>query len=321
MRIALATVGTTGDVRPFGALAAGLRAAGHAVTAVSWELHGPALQEAGAEFVPAGPATSTDEIRSTAAQAAAARSPMDQVAVLRDFHLRDAPAHYRRLRQVLPGHDLVVLHGIHSLAEAAATDAGLRWTSAVFDPVLLPTGTRPPAGMPQLGPSNRAGWWLLDRMLRRLDGPLHAALAEAGSPAPRAVTMFRARSPLLHLVACSPAIVDAPSDLPPTTHLTGAWVPVADPPPLDPALDAFLAAAEPPVVVSFGSMAMDDAESILRIITSAAAAAGVRAVVQLPGGDGIRVEGQDVLLLHAPVDHRALFPRAAAVVHHGGAGT
>ncbi|HEX2142258.1 MAG TPA: nucleotide disphospho-sugar-binding domain-containing protein, partial [Candidatus Limnocylindria bacterium] len=75
------------------------------------------------------------------------------------------------------------------------------------------------------------------------------------------------------------------------------------------------------VVVSFGSMAMDDAESILRIITSAAAAAGVRAVVQLPGRDGIRVKGQDVLLLHAPVDHRALFPRAAAVVHHGGAGT
>ena len=32
------------------------------------------------------------------------------------------------------------------------------------------------------------------------------------------------------------------------------------------------------------------------------------------------VDGDDVLSI-GPVDHRALFPRSAAVVHHGGAGT
>ncbi len=37
MRVALATVGTTGEVVPFVALARGLTAAGHDVTAVSWE--------------------------------------------------------------------------------------------------------------------------------------------------------------------------------------------------------------------------------------------------------------------------------------------
>jgi UDP:flavonoid glycosyltransferase YjiC (YdhE family) len=90
MRIALATVGTTGDVVPFAALARALRAAGHDVTAISWELHRRAFEEAGASFAPAGPPTTWQEIARTAYRAAAASSPLAQVAVLRDFHLRDA---------------------------------------------------------------------------------------------------------------------------------------------------------------------------------------------------------------------------------------
>ena len=69
---------------------------------------------------------------------------MDQVATLRDFHLADGEAHYRQLRDLLAGHDLVVLHGIHALAHAAVLDLGVPWATAVFDPVLLPTAAAPP---------------------------------------------------------------------------------------------------------------------------------------------------------------------------------
>ncbi|HET6379435.1 MAG TPA: nucleotide disphospho-sugar-binding domain-containing protein [candidate division Zixibacteria bacterium] len=320
MRIALATVGTTGDVRPFAALAAGLVEAGHRVTAVSWELHRCAFDATGTEFVAAGPATTAEAIHDTAVRAAAARNPADQVAVLRDFHLREAPAHYRRLREVLPGHDLVLLHGIHALAQAAARDARLRWATAVFDPVLLPTRTRPPAGMPQLGPFNRAAWWLLDRMLRRLDAPLHEALAAAGSPNPGAVTMFRARSPRLHLVACAPAIADPPSDLPAFVHVTGAWLPAGEPEPLPTRVTDFLSAGPPPVAVSFGSMAVEDIAGVWQAVVEAVAAVDARAVVQMPHAPEAAAP-PGVLLLREAVDHRALFARAAAVVHHGGAGT
>ena len=240
MRVALATVGTTGDVVPFVALARGLTAAGHDVTAVSWEVHREAFEGVATKFVPAGPPTTREEIADTASRAAAAGSPLAQVAVLRDFHLRDTADHHRQLRAVLPGHDLVVLHGIHTLAEAAARDAGLAWASAVFDPVLLPTATAPPAGMPSLGPLNRLEWRLLDRMLRRHDKPLRAALEEAGSASARDVTMFRARSRRLHLVGCSPHIAPPPADLAPSTHFTGAWVDPAPPAPLPADVDAFL---------------------------------------------------------------------------------
>jgi UDP:flavonoid glycosyltransferase YjiC (YdhE family) len=313
MRVALATVGTTGDVRPFAALAGTLVATGHEVTAISWELHGAAFEGTGARFEAAGPATSQADISATAERAAAVSSPTRQVAVLRDFHLRDGVTHVRQLRDVLAGHDLAVIHGIHSLAQAAADDIGLPWASAVFDPVLLPTASAPPTGMPNLGPLNPLAWRFLDRMLRPLAAPLHAVLAEAGSQA--RPPLFRGRSPLLHLVACSPAIIRVPPDLPATTHVTGAWPPPAGAP-LAPELAAFLDAGEPPIAVTFGSMSGQSTSQVDASIVAAARALGRRLVIQ--GGDS---EASDKVITVGEVDHRRLFPRAAAVVHHGGAGT
>lgn len=318
MRIALATVGTTGDVVPFVALTHGLLGAGHEVTAVSWDLHRSAFEAAGALFVAAGPATSAADIARTAARASAVGSPMAQVAVLRDFHLRDAAAHYRGLRNALPGHDLVLLHGIHSLAEAAARDADLRYATAVFDPVLLPTASAPPAGMPSLGPLNRLAWRMLDLMLRRQDGPLHDALRGAGSPSAGQLTMFRARSPLLHLVAVSPVIAPPPRDLDAATQFSGAWIRNDAPAPLQAALDAFLADGDPPVVISFGSMAAPDQAAVMTATLAGVAEAERRAVLQ--DGSDAGVDSSGVMHIGS-TDHRALFPRARAVIHHGGAGT
>ena len=317
MRIALATVGTSGDVVPFVALARGLTAAGHDVTAISWERNRDAFDGAAGAFFGAGPATSGEEIADTASRAASAGSPLAQVEVLRDFHLRHAADHYQRLLEVLPGHDLVVLHSIHTLAEAAARDAGLTWASAAFDPVLLRTATAPPAGLPSLGPFNRLSWWLLDRMLRRQDRPLRVALEAAGSASARRVTMFRAQSTRLHLIACSPSITPPPRGLERTVHFTGAWV---DPRPsasLPREVEQFLAAGPPAVVVTFGSMAAPDPAALAAAVATGCRNAGLRVVAQ---GAATEASGADVLAI-GPVDHRALFPHAAVVVHHGGAGT
>lgn len=320
MRIAIATVGTTGDVRPFAALAPALLAAGHEVSAFSWELHRPAFAGTGVDFEAIGPTTTWDAIRETARLAADARTPQQQVAVLRDFHLREGASHYRALREALPGHDLVLLHGIHSLAEAAARDAGLHYATAVFDPVLLPTRDHPPAGMPGMGPLNGMGWWLLDRMLAGVGRPLADTLRSAGSSSAGEVRLFRARSPLLHLVACSPTLAEVPSDLRPSIAFTGAWVPSAAPQPLPADVDAFLGSGPAPVVVSFGSMAFGDPGRLGETVEAALRSAGARAIVQRGAAELAPGPGDDLLVV-GEVDHRALFPRAAVVVHHGGAGT
>jgi sterol 3beta-glucosyltransferase len=313
MRLALATVGTTGDVRPFVLLARDLVARGHEVTAITWPVHATAFDQSGVRVQAAGPHADPERIAAVAADAAS-RGPMDQVAVLRDFHLADGEAHYRRLRELLPGHDLVILHGIHALAHAAALDAHLPWVTAVFDPVLLPTASAPPPGMPNLGPLNRALWSMLDRALAGTAKPLDAILERAGSRQ-RGLRLFRARSPRLHLVGCSPGIMRIAPDLPPSTRITGAWLDHSPPPPLPDAIEAFLADGAPPIVVTFGSMSGADdpvlAQALRTILES-----GRRVVVQ--GGTAVASPG----LLHVgAVDHRSLFPRASLVVHHGGAGT
>ena len=168
--------------------------------------------------------------------------------------------------------------------------------------------------MPNLGPLNRLLWTVLDRALAGTGKPLDALLQRAGSRQ-RGLDLFRARSPRLHLVACSPSIIRVPPDLPPTTLVTGAWLDRSAPPPLPADLGAFIADGAGPVVITFGSMDGTPAQPLLD---------GLRAMLEA----GRRVVLQGHSTLSSPnlatvgaVDHRALLPHAAVVVHHGGAGT
>ncbi|HET9878659.1 MAG TPA: glycosyltransferase [Candidatus Limnocylindria bacterium] len=319
MRIALAAVGTTGDVRPFASLATALAGAGHEVSAISWELHRDAFATTGATFVPAGPATTADDVRRTAVAAAAARSPLAQVGILRDFHLRDGAEHQRALREALRGHEVAVVHGIHALAVAAARDEGVRFATAVFDPVLLPTRTAPPPGMPGMGPLNGFAWWMLDRAMGSHDRALATILRAAGSTS-TGQSLFRDRSPLLHMVAVSPTIAPPPADLASSALFTGPWRPVSDPTPLPADLEAFMSSGTPPVVVTFGSMALRDAPAAAKQIREALDRSALRGVIQA-GATGFDGTSDETVRFVEEVDHRALLPRAGVVVHHGGAGT
>lgn len=315
MRIALATVGTTGDVAPFAIMARALVARRHDVTAITWPVHRTAFADSGARIEVAGSHADPARIASVAADAAT-RGPMDQVAILRDFHLTDGEAHYRQLRELLAGHDLVLLHGIHALAHAAVLDIGARWASVVFDPVLLPTSAAPPPGLPSLGPFNRLAWSMLDRMLASTGRPLDDLLVRAGS-AQRRLPLFRARSSLLHLVACSPSIIHVAPDLPATTRVTGAWLDRSTPEPLSQAVETFVADGRPPIVIAFGSMAGAPSEAMTNAVNTMLDS-GRRVILQ---GSSAPSDSSPNFLRIGRVDHRPLFERAGVVIHHGGAGT
>jgi UDP:flavonoid glycosyltransferase YjiC (YdhE family) len=87
------------------------------------------------------------------------------------------------------------------------------------------------------------------------------------------------------------------------------------------ALVDFLQAGPPPVVVGFGSITVRDPEETTVLVLSALRAARQRGLL-LTGWGGLSQADlpDDVFKLEA-VPHDWLFPRAAAVVHHGGAGT
>ncbi len=124
------------------------------------------------------------------------------------------------------------------------------------------------------------------------------------------------------LGAYSPTVIPHPADWPATVHVTGylypdshaGWQP-------SPQLQAFLDAGDPPVYIGFGSMAGSNPERLSRLILDALAISGQRGLL-LTGWGGLRaasVPANVFVLESAP--HSWLFPRMAAVVHHGGAGT
>lgn len=94
----------------------------------------------------------------------------------------------------------------------------------------------------------------------------------------------------------------------------GHWVPPPD-------LEAFLAKKGTVVTIGFGSMASRDAEALTRLVLGAVRSARVRAVL-VSGWGGLKSTdaGDDVFFADS-LPHEWLFPRVAAIVHHGGAGT
>ena len=101
---------------------------------------------------------------------------------------------------------------------------------------------------------------------------------------------------------------------------SGAWI-LPDDRPLARELEAFLDAGGPPVYIGFGSMAMRSSPDLARVAIEAARAHGRRLILGRGWADLAPAGDPDDCLVVGDVNHQALFPRVAAIVHHGGAGT
>jgi len=143
-----------------------------------------------------------------------------------------------------------------------------------------------------------------------------------GLPAYTPASFYRILNSTPLLGAYSSSVIPHPPDWPESAHITGYWFP--DPntewrPPAQ--LEAFLDAGDPPVNVGFGSMAGRRPEQLARLVLEALAKSGQRGLL-LTGWGGLRTMSvPDSVFVIDSAPHGWLFPRMAAVVHHGGAGT
>jgi sterol 3beta-glucosyltransferase len=120
----------------------------------------------------------------------------------------------------------------------------------------------------------------------------------------------------------SPHLLPVPNDFPDHVHVTGYWFleTQTDWQP-SPELTEFLTQGTPPIYVGFGSMGAKGAAKRAKIVLEAIKQSGQRGLFAR-GWGGLKTEDlpADVFILNE-VPHDWLFPRVAAVVHHGGAGT
>ncbi|MGW8318373.1 MAG: glycosyltransferase [Candidatus Promineifilaceae bacterium] len=128
------------------------------------------------------------------------------------------------------------------------------------------------------------------------------------------------QTPILY--GFSPSVVPKPPDWGENIHVTGYWF-------LDPAADwtppsslmEFLQGDSAPVYIGFGSMAQREPEETADLVLQALAQTQKRAIL-LSGWGGLRKANlPDTVFMADSIPHSWLFPRVAAVVHHGGAGT
>jgi len=136
---------------------------------------------------------------------------------------------------------------------------------------------------------------------------------------PVPLTGHRLQAPVLY--GFSPQVVRRPNDWPSSDVITGYWFldePSAWTPPAE--LAHFLNAGPPPVYIGFGSPGTRQPLEMVASVVCALDTHHLRGVLAL-AGEMENLTLPDTILPVAEAPHAWLFPRMAAVVHHGGAGT
>lgn len=338
-RIVLATAGTAGDLNPFIAIALELRARGcHPIIATQKEFE-PAITAEGLDFHLVRPGV--DDVRrelgldpAEIIQRATHGSTGLEFAVRR-IAMPFLTRAFDDMMAATAGADLVVTHTSAFAARLAAEKRGLPWMStalapftfmSAYDPPLLSlmppvrvlrrmTGARSDAALTRVLRVATASWTAKFQQMR----------ARLGLPA-SANPLFEGQfSPFGTLALYSPLMGAVQPDFPPGCVMTGFCFHDrrggADER-LSPELEAFLAEGSPPLVFTLGSALPLGPGRFFEVSLAAARALGRRAVL-LAGpqvGRG-RIGGPAEALITDYAPHSQLFPRASAVIHHGGIGT
>ena len=327
MRIVLTSWGSYGDVYPYVGLALALRDAGHQPVIVMPEFYRPLIDALEFEFHAAGPAIDPNDH-------ALIERVMDPVrgseVLLRGILMPTLRADYEALDAVARGADAIVTHPITFAGPVIAQARRLPWVSTVLAPMSFFSATDPPvlAPAPFLAHLSRVGPWygravaaLVRRSTRSWLTPVFDLRREVGLPPGRHPLFEGQFSPTLTLALFSRVLAEPQGDWPRNVAITG-FVFYNGPETLTPHLAEFLDAGPPPVVFTLGTSAVAAAGHFYDESVAAARQLGVRAVLLTGGFEQNRprdIPTNVRLVDRAP--HQLLFPRAAAIVHQGGAGT
>ncbi len=121
----------------------------------------------------------------------------------------------------------------------------------------------------------------------------------------------------------SPSLIPKPKDWGRNINIAGFYfLSLASSYTPSPELATFLESGSTPVYVGFGSIVVDDPETLTQTVFEAIRLAGVRALVATGwGGLGGSTQVPPYIFLLGNCPHDWLFERVSCVVHHGGAGT
>lgn len=332
-KILIATLGTRGDVQPYVALARELTSLGAEVTISTGLGFDEMIEAAGAKPRPVPVNFQTllqseevrDALHSLKGMIKAARKNMslqkDIARALWEIGLAEKP-------------DLILFNLKATVMTLVGRRLNVPALPTCLQPVTAPTAEFPLAlfGMPNMGSRLNRWSYSLGRSVMRfgtskLISPLKdVADAEIQRPGEEMDGFLPNGAKPPSLQAFSRALVPTPSDWDEMYWPCGYWLTEPDPgyqPPAE--LSDFLEQGPAPIYLGYGSMTSKDPEKLSQTVLAALETTGQRAIVAT-GWGGLsttsfsgKLAEQLFFLEKAP--HSWLFPKCAAVVHHGGAGT
>ena len=338
MRVVIFAYGSRGDVQPFVAVADRLRRRGHEPVLAAPAAYAWLAEQQGLEFVgiddrlndlfltdPDVIAVQTVKNPPLGMYVRAWRTLRRELDARLPIVLDQMLAAAKGADLVVQGYDEIPVEQAHHVAEGL----GIPWVLATLSPNFVPSRHYPSKLVPA-GKDFRP-------LVNRLSHVLRIGFRSLGT-----VTVHRFRVgtlglpnrwrqnnrmrtpdgrpvPLVHLFSAD--IVTPAPDWPDWVRTTGfcflqdahEGAPTAE-------LEAFLAAGEPPVCVSFGSVRGLDPEAAGATVVEAVHRAGVRAVVVRAGGSIEIADPPPDVLVVDEVPFSWLFPRVSAVVHGGSVG-
>jgi len=318
MKILLAPYGTRGDVQPLIALGVALRDRGHRVEVSAPDNFRAWIQSFGLIFHPVG--LDMEQLLGAAGDKIRSLSWMMS-------HLSEdlIPAQFNSLPQTFPDADIIIGAGLQFAGASVAEQRRVPYVMVVYCPVAFPSSEHPAPNIK----SQR-----LPRVVNRLTWSLGAVVADlflqkSMNRSRGLLGLGRVNGAASHLITCThtilaadPSLAPAPRDLPANVVKVDSLV-LDEGGPLDDELAEFLSSGPPPIYVGFGSMVTGEADRAARMSLEAAELAGSRLILG-SGWTGLGLERDNLpswCRVISTVPHHLLFPRCAAVVHHGGAGT
>jgi vancomycin aglycone glucosyltransferase len=236
---------------------------------------------------------------------------------------RTTPRLFEAVARASEGCELIVGAGVQLAAASVAEWRDVPYANVAFCPCAIPSSATPP---PNVHTQTLPRW--INRLLWQAGGPIADLALRGPINRGRATLGLDALDSPMSQLLREPTILAAdrdvgplPDDAPDSAVGTDAWV-LDEPGALDPRVEAFLRLDPAPIYIGFGSMVAQRAPELVAHAVAAVRAIGRGAIIA--GGwaslDRHILEADDVLTVGS-VPHPLVFPRVAAVIHHGGAGT
>jgi UDP:flavonoid glycosyltransferase YjiC (YdhE family) len=316
MKIVLATFGSRGDVQPIIALTLALKSAGHNVLLAGPPEKASWIKAMGCKFHPLG--KDVTSFIDSMENAHSIRTASHFIRFVRD----EIDTQFDSFPDIISEADLVLGASLVFSLSSVAEAMGIPYRFIAFAPQLLPSSHYPFMAFKHQGfPRwvNRMGW----NLVTCLDKLNFTRLLNKNRRKIGLATLTSAWEHILGedvIIASDKEIAAAPPNSA-ISYIQTGYMHLIQPSQESLKLEAFLNAGPPPVYSGFGSMPKLDQASRIPIIVKAARDNGLRVVIAKFWDEPSEFSGSEDVFFIQKYPHLDLFPRMAAVIHHGGAGT